>query len=161
MTPDTTQARPHPAGIYVASRASVPSRPAMWRDLRAAGWPIVSTWIDEAGPGETADLGELWQRIQAEVQSAQGLVLHVEPDDFPLKGALVEVGMALALGKRVGVYAPGVDLEPRSMRPLGSWARHPQVCICATLAAARKWAESSPAELHARALLSFTEQPDA
>lgn len=132
-------------GIYVASRASVPSRPAMWRELRAAGWPIVSTWIDEAGPGETADLGELWQRIEAEVRSARGLVLHVEPDDFPLKGALIEVGMALAMGKRVGVYAPGVELEPCSMRPLGSWAKHPQVCICTTLEAARKWAERAPA----------------
>lgn len=122
----------------------MPSRPAMWRDLRAAGWPIVSTWIDEAGPGETPDLSELWQRIEAEVRQAHGLILHVEPDDFPLKGALIEVGMALALGKRVGVYAPGVELEPRSMRPLGSWATHPMVSICETLAAARAWAEQLP-----------------
>ncbi|PTT42980.1 hypothetical protein DBR23_02320 [Acidovorax sp. HMWF018] len=129
-------------GIYVASRASLPERPAYWRALRAAGWPIVSTWIDEAGPGETADLRELWARIIREISSARGLVLHVETDDFPLKGALIEVGAALSLGKRVGVYAPGVVLEDRSMRPLGSWAAHPLVRLCTTLADAREWAES-------------------
>lgn len=129
-------------GIYVASRASLPERPAYWRALRAAGWPIVSTWIDEAGPGETADLRELWARIIREISSARGLVLHVETDDFPLKGALIEVGAALSLGKRVGVYAPGVVLEDHSMRPLGSWAAHPLVRLCTTLADAREWAES-------------------
>lgn len=134
---------PAPAGIYVASRASVPERPARWRALRDAGWPIVSTWIDEAGPGQTDDLGELWGRITREVTSAQGVLLHVEPDDFPLKGALIEVGMALSLGKRVGVYAPGVELEERSMRPLGSWAAHPLVRIAPTLQGAREWVESA------------------
>jgi len=134
-----------PSGIYVASRASLPEHPARWRALRTAGWPIVSTWIDEAGPDETADLGELWTRIMQEVSSARGLVLYVGSDDFPLKGALIEVGAALALGKRVGLYAPGVLLEERSMRPLGSWAAHPLVRICPTLGAAREWAESTPA----------------
>jgi hypothetical protein len=144
----TAQAAPAavavPAGIYVASRASLPERPARWRALRTAGWPIVSTWIDEAGPGETDDVGELWVRIAREVASAQGVVLHVEPDDFPLKGALIEVGMALSLGKRVGVYAPGVALEGRSMRPLGSWAAHPLVRITPTLQGARDWIEAAP-----------------
>lgn len=143
----TTPAAPAPgvpSGIYVASRASVPERPARWRALRDAGWPIVSTWIDEAGPGETDDLGELWGRITREVASAQGVLLHVEPDDFPLKGALIEVGMALSLGKRVGVYAPGVELEELSMRPLGSWAAHPLVYVAPTLQSARWWVEEAP-----------------
>lgn len=121
------------AGVYVASRASDPRRPAMWQRLRASGVPITSTWIDEAGPGETADLGELWQRIRREVASSRALVLYVEADDFPLKGALIEVGMALALGKPVFVVAPGVVLEERSMRPLGSWARHPLVKFAPTV----------------------------
>jgi hypothetical protein len=114
-------------GVYVASRASVPERAAFWREMRAAGAPIISTWIDEAGPGETADLGELWARIGREVASARWLVAYVEPGDFPLKGALVEVGMALALGKPVTLCAPGVQIEERSCRPIGSWMRHPLV----------------------------------
>lgn len=114
-------------GIYVASRASVPGRAAMWRRLRGEGWPIVSTWIDEAGEGETGDFGELWARIAREVTGAAGLVLYAEPGDLPLKGALVEVGMALAAGLPVVAILPGVVLEPRSMRPVGSWLAHPNV----------------------------------
>lgn len=134
-------------GVYVASRASLPERPAQWRALRDAGWPIVSTWIDEAGEGETADLGELWERICAEVRASAGVVLHVEQGDFPLKGALIEIGMALGMGKRVGVYAPGVALENRSMRPLGSWAMHPLVAFRPTLEGALDWALSAPPPL--------------
>lgn len=108
-------------------RASVPERGQMWRTLRDQGVSITSTWIDEDGPGQSPDLSDLWMRIQREVTQAGLLVLYAESDDFPLKGALIEVGMALAAGIPVHVVIPGVDLEPRSMRPLGSWAAHPLV----------------------------------
>lgn len=120
--------------FYVASRASLPERPAMWRELRQGGVSITSSWIDEAGDGETECLTILWLRIADEVRRADALILYAEPDDFPLKGALIEVGMALALGKRVLIVAPTVDLEPRSMRPLGSWALHPLVTFHQTMA---------------------------
>lgn len=113
--------------VYVASRASIPERAGMWRLLRAEGAQIIASWIDEDGEGETKCFAELWSRIEAEVSRCDRLVLFAEPEDFPLKGALVEVGMALALGKPVIVVAPNVELEPRSMRPLGSWASHPLV----------------------------------
>lgn len=118
-----------PFGIYVASRASVPERAALWRTFRADGWPIVSTWIDEDGEGATEDFGELWERITREVTGAAGLVFYAEPGDLPLKGALVEVGMALAAGVPVYAHLPGIALEPRSMRPVGSWLRHPLVTV--------------------------------
>lgn len=112
---------------YVASRAT-PERAAMWRHWRdERGCPIASTWIDEAGQGETADLGDLWTRIVAEIKRCKLFVLYVEPDDFPIKGALVEAGIALAVGLKVVVVASGVKLEKRSMRPLGSWCKHPLV----------------------------------
>lgn len=117
-------------GVYVASRASAPERPAMWRNLRAQGHHIISTWIDEAGEGESHDLGDLWDRILREVTSAERLVLYAEAEDFPLKGAYVEVGMALAAGVPVFVVTPGVALDARSLRPLGSWAKHPLVTFC-------------------------------
>ncbi len=137
-------------GVYVASRASAPERPAMWRNLRAQGHPIISTWIDEAGEGESHDLGDLWGRILREVTSAQRLVLYAEAEDFPLKGAYVEVGMALAAGVPVFVVAPGVALDARSLRPLGSWAKHPLVTFCDTVEeafAALATREEAPAEL--------------
>jgi hypothetical protein len=119
--------------VYVASRASIPERAAMWRELRANGAMIVSTWIDEDGEGETGCYTELWSRIEQEIRAADRLVLYVEAEDFPLKGALIEVGMALAMGKPVFVVAPGVTLHPRSMRPLGSWAAHPGVSFVDTV----------------------------
>ena len=116
--------------IYVASRASVPARSAMWRDLRSDGWKIASTWIDEAGEGETADYTELWTRIFAEIAAAEKLVLYAESRDFPLKGAILEAGIALGMGKPVIVCLPGVQLEGRTMRPIGSWLAHPNVSRC-------------------------------
>jgi hypothetical protein len=118
--------------IYAASRASVPERPAMWRKLRDEGVNIVSTWIDEAGPGETASMTELWSQVEREIASCDRLVLYVEPDDFPLKGALVEIGMALGHGKPVYVVASGVRIGT-DFRPLGSWLAHPLVTLAGSV----------------------------
>lgn len=137
------RAAPARRGLYVASRASVPARAAMWRALREAGWPIVATWIDEAGEGETENFSELWARIEREIRSAQGLIVYAEPGDFPLKGAYLEAGIALGAGLPVAVVMPGVDLEPRSARPMGSWIRHPRVTVCATLEEARSVIEAA------------------
>lgn len=116
--------------IYVASRASVPERPMMWKALRDKGAKIISTWIDESGVGETECFSELWARIEKEIKAADRLVLYAKQEDFPLKGALVEVGMALSLGKPVYVVAPGVVINERDMKPIGSWAKHPSVTFC-------------------------------
>lgn len=113
--------------VYVASRASLPERPAMWRALRDSGLNIISSWIDEAGPGETADWSDLWMRIEHEVKSADVLILYAETDDFPLKGAYHEAAFAIASGIPVIVVLPDVDVDPRSYRPIGSWIRHPGV----------------------------------
>lgn len=61
-----------PCGTYIASRASLPERSAAWRRLRDVdGWKLTCSWIDEAGVGETADLGALWSRIEAEVAQSE------------------------------------------------------------------------------------------
>lgn len=119
--------------VYVASRA-LPERTAMWRELRAAGEvEVVSSWIDQTGKGES-DYGELWPAIVYEISTAFAVILYAEQDDFPLKGALVEVGAVLAFNRLVYVVTPGVELEPRSFRPLGSWVNHPRVFRCGSLA---------------------------
>lgn len=138
--------------LYVASRASLPARPQMWRSLRDdMGWRIVSTWIDEAGEGETGDFGELWARIEAEIGLCDGLILFARKEDFPLKGALVEVGIAIGMGKPVAVCLGGEPfLEPRSRKPVGSWLEHPGVKLfevgeglADALAEARAWIRSA------------------
>jgi hypothetical protein len=115
--------------IYVASRASIPERAQMWREMRANGANIVSSWIDESGVGETENYEELWSRILGEITTCARLVLYVEKEDFPLKGALIECGMALALDKEVHVVLNDVELEGITDRPLGSWIRHKNVKI--------------------------------
>lgn len=45
--------------IYTVSKVK---QAGLWRDLRAAGADVVSTWIDDAGPGESFDRAALWHR---------------------------------------------------------------------------------------------------
>lgn len=129
MAPSLASSESQPTGlaIYVASRASVPERGAMWRRFRSDGFRIISSWIDEDGEGESVSLENLWERISIEVELAYGVVLYAEADDFPLKGALIEVGIALGMNKPVVVCLPNMTLDPRSCRPIGSWINHPLV----------------------------------
>jgi hypothetical protein len=122
---------PRSDGIYVASRVV---RAPVWKAYRERGIPIVSTWIDEAGDGETGDFGELWQRIRTEIQRSRALVFYAAGvQDFPFKGALVEIGMALAMGKRVYAFLDDVMLDGRTMRPAGSWVLDRNVALCDSL----------------------------
>lgn len=129
VVPEPRQRHGFGERIYAASRASVPERPQMWRNLRDhAGYKIISSWIDEAGPGETASMEDLWTRVLREIEYCTRLVLYVEPDDFPLKGALVEVGIALGCGKPVYVVAPRIQIGA-DYRPIGSWLAHRNVVL--------------------------------
>lgn len=83
--------------IYTASKTVHAPR---WREMRAAGWSVISTWIDEAGAGETACFEDLWKRCIGEAASADAVLLYREPGEV-LKGAFIEAGAALASGKPV------------------------------------------------------------
>lgn len=113
--------------IYIASRASVPERAALWRQYRSRGVPITSSWIDEDGAGQTASFTDLWDRITEEIAAADRLVLYAETEDFPLKGALIEAGIALGMRRPVTVCLPNVEIHSRTFRPIGSWIAHPLV----------------------------------
>lgn len=117
-------------GVYTASRTHHAAR---WRALRDAGVPVVSTWIDEAGAGESTSLVDLWRRCVAEASSAATFVLYHEPGDDPLKGAFVEAGAALAAG--VPVFVVG--------HPPGSWVNHPLVRRYADLDSAMRAAAAA------------------
>lgn len=90
----TEQAMNERRGIYIASKTTHAER---WRALRTDGLPIVSTWIDEAGLGESASLADLWRRNVLEAANAAALIVYHEPGETP-KGALVEIGAAIACG---------------------------------------------------------------
>jgi hypothetical protein len=121
----TKEARARRPKFYGASRATNQARPAMWAQLRdVQGFDINSSWVDLAMAGGAADLEELWSNIVSEIGDCDCLVLYAEADDFPLKGAFVEVGVALGRGKPVRIVAPGVPLAMDDFKPFGSWAKH-------------------------------------
>jgi hypothetical protein len=112
----------HAAGLRIYTASKTRHAP-IWRDLRTAGVPIVSTWIDEAGPGETASFDDLWIRCITEASQAGALIVYAEEGDV-LKGAFVEVGAALGHG--VPVFAVGTQ-------PGWSFTSHPRVTKCGSL----------------------------
>lgn len=110
-------------GFYVASRTR---HAGIWKERRdVCGEPIVSTWIDEAGEGETEDMTDLWFRCVSEASRAVATIVFAEEGDHPLKGGLVEVGAALANGRPV--YVVGAHHVE------ASWLRHPLVARHGTL----------------------------
>ena len=79
--------------FYTASKCC---HARLWRDARQ-DHKIVSSWIDEAGEGQTASYSELSSRCLSEIRQADRLILLAAKGEI-LKGALIEAGMALALG---------------------------------------------------------------
>lgn len=72
-------------------------------------------------------------RHEAKIARSKLLIMHVKMEYFPLKGALIEVGMAIATHIPIRIVAPGVILDPVSFYPLGSWVHHPRVSCCDTM----------------------------
>lgn len=116
--------------IYVASKTC---HAKMWKDYRYKGLPIISSWIDEAGEGESSNLSDLWVRIDNEIAHATDMLLYANSQDFPLKGALVEAGMAIAHKIPIHVVLDKVEVETRSKRPIGSWVLHPNITVYKSL----------------------------
>jgi hypothetical protein len=82
------------ARVYVASRVK---HAAMWKALRAANeCVVVSTWIDEAGEGETSDLSELWERVLSEVSQADALILCMECQHTLFGAGVISLSVGIA-----------------------------------------------------------------
>jgi len=105
----------------------------LWQALRSSGIQVTATWIDEAGEGQTASYAELADRCIREVAQADAVLLYCAPGET-LKGALIEVGAALALGKRVFCVGDCPSLS-RVFKAHPLWSSHPS--IESALAAAR------------------------
>lgn len=83
--------------FYIASKTKHASK---WQILRMFGYVVTSTWIDEAGEGQTLNYSELAERCIRDIEASDFLILYCEQGEF-LKGALIEVGAALALKQHV------------------------------------------------------------
>lgn len=106
-------------GVYIASKTKHSPK---WIELRDRGYPLVSSWIDEAKPGATESIAELWIRCIREASNAKALILYQETGE-EINGALVEVGAALVSG--VPVYACVAEPEQ-----LGTFLKHPLIQCC-------------------------------
>ena len=82
--------------IYTASKTAHAEK---WRALRH-DHDVTASWIDQAGERHAADYSELAARCITDIESADILLLYCEPGEL-LKGALIEAGIALALGKQI------------------------------------------------------------
>jgi len=121
--------------IYIASKTKHAPR---WRELRAQGVPLISTWIDEAGKGETKSFSDLWDRCVLEACTSYVLVAYREPGEIQ-KGSFIEIGAALAM--RVPVFIVGYEEEQFSFR------HHPRVTSCSTLQEALTLAQAECSRL--------------
>ena len=118
-------------GIYVASKAK---HGPMWKEYRDIDlYPITSTWIDECGAGETSDWPDLWTRCVKEASECGCLVAYRANENEEMKGAMVEIGAALAHGKRV--FCVGFEYA--------SFVRHPLVTSTACVATALRMAKEA------------------
>jgi hypothetical protein len=111
--------------IYVASKSK---HWPWWCALRAADVPIAASWIDAEfnhTGAEPPDWALHWMHCVDEAAAAD-IVLMFAREDENQNGALIEVGAALAAGKRVFLVSPHD----------WSWAHHPHVRRFETLATA-------------------------
>lgn len=104
--------------IYIASKMHHAER---WRqeycrqDVHIVSrWPFLEPFIDT----EINNCKKFWQDDVADIQTADAVVVYVEEGE-KLRGALVEAGIAIGLGKLVVVVGDHPDF--------GTWSYHPQV----------------------------------
>jgi hypothetical protein len=88
--------------IYVASKSR---HHAWWQALRAAGVPIVASWIDASfnrdGSEPTPDgWRQHWEKCIREASAADITLAYCRSDENQ-NGALLEIGSALAAGRWV------------------------------------------------------------
>lgn len=108
---------------YVAAKAYRPEITKELKALRDEGFAITSTWIDlpEDQPLPPHMQGMIWEAAKYQIMTSHQLVAWIRPQDLPLKGVLVEIGIAIGMGKIVRLVAPDVEFDSRTGRPLGSW----------------------------------------
>jgi len=115
--------------VYTASKISQAPR---WLAL-AREWPeveFVARWPHLIGhtPDEGVFMKAFWQQDHEDVAKAHVVLTYGEPGEH-LRGALVEAGMGIALGKTIIVVGDHPDY--------GTWQEHPLVFKCKDLSEAR------------------------
>lgn len=104
--------------VYFASKLA---KGPLWRGLKEPGIFAHARWLrhNKVGtPDEAEFASEFWLEDHEDVRDADAVVVYAEEGEH-LRGALVEAGIALALGVPVYVVGPHPDY--------GTWQYHPGV----------------------------------
>lgn len=104
----------------------------MWRKLQQEVPHVFfnARWLKRAENEDKLtdeDFGDLWKECQEDIKGADILLMYAENGD-QLKGALVEVGMALAYGVQVIVVTP-----VENARSYGTWIHKKGILFAATM----------------------------
>lgn len=132
-----------PINTYVASVARHAKKWRIARDNMVLGprIKIISSWIDHIEDEPfyfPSALGKAWEKNLAEIRTCDMLLAYWERSDKPLRGALVEVGVALSIDKPVIVCGDDIGMGEA---PWGTWHHHPKVVIARFLDDVRSHAE--------------------
>jgi hypothetical protein len=102
--------------VYCASKSK---HAFWWRALRAAGVPIISSWLDSPlNSGELNPTPDLWSRhwTRCIEEASADICLFVDLPGEIQCGSLIEAGAALASGKRVFIVSENfwsIEHHPR------------------------------------------------
>lgn len=121
--------------VYVASKLD---KAPLWKEIRQ-NWPeieITSHWVDMHTPNDQEHLIPIeemmvaWTANVIDIHNADVVLVHGS-NDSPLRGALVEAGIGIALNKKVIIIGKYKDY--------GTWQFHPNCVRVPTLEAAREY----------------------
>lgn len=91
--------------IYIASKTKHADK---WLKLRDEEFVnIISTWINEAGEGQSPDMADLCKRCIDECLACDAMIVYSEEGDH-LRGAFIEMGIVLSRYKQmIPIYLVG------------------------------------------------------
>ena len=114
--------------VYIASKLKHAGRWSKLRtELRAEGIDLHARWIDQSAHEDSAmpeDFKMFWMVDHEDVKNCDALIVYGEPGES-LKGALIETGIGIALGRLTFVVG--------ECESFGTWTHHPFVTRAATL----------------------------
>lgn len=110
--------------FYVAGKVWLAPKFQMLRDT--VGLPVKARWIDLK---QDSDLvlnrkDQLWQQCYEDVRDSDFVLLYSEDQNEEQRGALVEVGMAYGMGKRVYAIGSCESTKPNAISDVAFTHHH-------------------------------------
>jgi hypothetical protein len=90
------------------------------------GLPVRARWIDLEQDSDivTNRKGDLWQMCYEDVRDSDFVLLYCEEQSEEQRGALVEIGMAYGMGKRVYAIGSCSSIKPNSISDVAFTHHH-------------------------------------